>query len=236
MPVRYDPSHSCRISRPAKCIKCKVQGSNMHNRKLFPWGISGTISVLSIIVIVFIILPLRPVNSLTAAPSSESASVRLTWTAPGDDGYVGQASVYDLRYSLDSLTDENWNTAIQVYNEPSPKPAGQGEVFIVSGLEQGTKYFFALKSADEARNWSNLSNVVSITANSTYTCGDVTGNGITNMTDAISILNYVYMEAEIPVPIQYGDVNCDGEVNISDALYISNYIFGQGLAPCDCDF
>ncbi|NIP44841.1 MAG: hypothetical protein GWO41_18010 [candidate division Zixibacteria bacterium] len=208
----------------------------MHNRELFPWGLSGTIAALSIIVIVFIIIPLQPESNLTAAPSNAGASVRLTWTAPGDDGNVGQASVYDLRYSLDSLTDENWNAATQVENETSPKPSGQEEVLIVSGLEQGTKYFFALKSADEAQNWSNMSNVVSITANSTYICGDVSGDGITNMTDAITIVNYVYLDGEIFVPFEYCDVNCDTAVNVSDAVSISNYIFNQGTAPCDCDF
>jgi hypothetical protein len=86
-------------------------------------------------------------------------SVTLTWTAPGDDGNIGTASEYDIRYSTSSITEANWNLASQVLGEPKPSVAGSMETFVVTGLSPGTTYYFALKTADEVPNWSGLSNV-----------------------------------------------------------------------------
>ncbi len=88
------------------------------------------------------------------------AQVTLRWTAPGGDGRIGQASVYDLRYSLTPLTDANWATATPVWGLPAPKASGMPETTIVVGLANSTTYYFAIKSGDEVPNWSVMSNVV----------------------------------------------------------------------------
>ena len=85
----------------------------------------------------------------------------LNWTAKGDDGNVGTATTYDIRYSVDSLTLVSWTGAIQVLNEPAPKIAGSAESFTVSlPLLEGVKYYFGIKIADEASNWSGPSNIL----------------------------------------------------------------------------
>lgn len=104
--------------------------------------------------------PPSAINSL-AATTATANSVTLTWLSVGDDGTFGTASQYDVRYSTDSITAANFNAATQATGEPTPKPAGQNESFTVTGLNQGTKYFFAVKVADEIPNWSGISNVVS---------------------------------------------------------------------------
>jgi predicted outer membrane repeat protein len=86
------------------------------------------------------------------------ASVTLTWTAPGDDGDQGTASHYDVRYATEPISEENWEGAAQTESEPSPKAAGETEMFTVRGLVPDVEYFFAVKVADEALNWSGLSN------------------------------------------------------------------------------
>ena len=88
-----------------------------------------------------------------------STTVALIWTAPGDDGNSGTASQYDIRYSTSSISDGNWASATQVTGEPIPKSAGSAETFTVTGLQNGTTYYFAIKTADEVPNWSALSNV-----------------------------------------------------------------------------
>lgn len=99
-----------------------------------------------------------------ALPSvADAASVTLRWTAPGDDGTVGTAAQYDVRYSTSNITNANWNNATQATGETAPKIAGSAEAFTLSNLAANTTYYFAIKSADEATNWSTLSNVVSIT-------------------------------------------------------------------------
>lgn len=96
-----------------------------------------------------------------AASASTTNGVTLTWTAPGDDGAVGTASYYDIRYSRSPITDATWASASQAGGEPAPKPAGDADSFVVQPLAPGTTYYFALKTADEKLNWSALSNVVS---------------------------------------------------------------------------
>lgn len=92
---------------------------------------------------------------------STSTSVTLNWTAPGDDGTVGSATTYDLRYATSAAILQNWDGATPVSGEPTPAVAGSSEEFTVTGLDPGTMYYFAIKTADEVPNWSGISNVVS---------------------------------------------------------------------------
>lgn len=64
-------------------------------------------------------------------------------------------------------------------------------------------------------------------------CGNANGDGAVNISDAVSIINYVFVGGLPPNPYDAGDVNCDGSVNVSDAVWIINFIFVNGYAPCD---
>jgi parallel beta-helix repeat protein len=88
-------------------------------------------------------------------------SITLTWTAPGDDGNTGTASLYDVRYSTTEIFEANWNAATQCTDEPTPQVAGGTETFTVTGLAPNTTYYFALKTADEVPNWADISNCAS---------------------------------------------------------------------------
>ena len=93
-----------------------------------------------------------------------STSVSLAWTAPGDDGTTGQATTYDLRYSLAPIvTSTNWNAATQVGGETPPKLAGSPETFTVNGLTPANTYYFAIKTIDDVGNISLMSNTTSET-------------------------------------------------------------------------
>ncbi len=92
-----------------------------------------------------------------------ATSVVLSWTAPGDDGDVGTASEYDIRYSTSPITSGNWDAATQVTGESNPQSAGSTESFTVNGLTSGTQYYFAIRTADEVPNWADMSNVVNAT-------------------------------------------------------------------------
>ncbi|UCC44746.1 MAG: fibronectin type III domain-containing protein, partial [Candidatus Zixiibacteriota bacterium] len=100
------------------------------------------------------------VSNLNAGNETET-TVTLTWTATGDDGNVGTASQYDIRYSTSSITEQNWDSAVEVTGEPTPGVAGTPESFVITGLGSDTVYYFAIKVADEVPNWSELSNVAS---------------------------------------------------------------------------
>jgi hypothetical protein len=94
--------------------------------------------------------------------TAQAGDAILTWTAPGDDGAVGTATTYDLRRSATTITAANFSAATQVTGLPAPKIAGSTETFTVTGLTPGV-YYFAIKTVDEAGNWSLISNVISKT-------------------------------------------------------------------------
>jgi hypothetical protein len=96
-----------------------------------------------------------------AADSVYSGGVTLRWTAPGDDGRVGLATRYYLRYAPDSLTAASWATAREAANVPAPHPAGRVERMSITGLAAG-RWCFALRSRDEVPNWSELSNILAV--------------------------------------------------------------------------
>lgn len=98
------------------------------------------------------------------ASGTGTSSVTVEWTAPGDDGYQGEAARYDLRYSLTPISPQNFDVATPAPLVPAPAPAGTRQSTKVVGLEPNRVYYFALKSVDDSGNWSLLSNVAYKTA------------------------------------------------------------------------
>ena len=88
------------------------------------------------------------------------SSISLAWTAPGDDRLSGTAALYDVRYARHVLTSFTWDSAAVATSPPIPRPAGGRESMTLTGLEADADHWFALRTADEARNWSTLSNVL----------------------------------------------------------------------------
>jgi len=84
-------------------------------------------------------------------------SVVLNWITPGNDGMSGTPAKYDIRYSYESITEDNWNYATQVSNEPVPVSGGQQDSMTVLGITSDTVLYFAMKVSDEVPNWSPLS-------------------------------------------------------------------------------
>ncbi|MCA9726891.1 MAG: hypothetical protein R3E12_14150 [Candidatus Eisenbacteria bacterium] len=105
-------------------------------------------------------------------------AIEITFTAPGDDGYSGQAFEYDLRYAMDPDALENdWENTTRVETKP-PQSAGRREAVLVDSLPIRTQYYFGLRTSDEAELWSELSNIAPIrTSDSTcVVLADSTGD------------------------------------------------------------
>lgn len=111
--------------------------------------------------------------STARAQTSADSTVTLRWTAPGDDGNIGTAARYDLRYrttpisGVDTLTW--WNSATVAAGLPSPSAVGSTDSVKVRGLTPAITYYFIIRAADEVPNWSGFSNVAVKTPS-----GDVT--------------------------------------------------------------
>ena len=101
-----------------------------------------------------------PVADL-AVSNPTTSSLDLSWTASGDNGDKDTATSYDIRYSTSWITQENWDSTIQVSDEPIPQPPGSSETFTVSGLSAGITYYFLVRVLDEAGNESVFSNATS---------------------------------------------------------------------------
>jgi hypothetical protein len=66
-------------------------------------------------------------------------------------------------------------------------------------------------------------------------CGDTNLDDAVNISDAVGIINFVFIGGDPPSDPREGDVNCDGTSNVSDAVWLINYIFIGGDEPCDPD-
>ena len=169
---------------------------------------------------------------------TDAASVTLRWTAPGDDGWVGQATAYELRYADSPIDDTNWHQAALAPLALSPATAGTAQIAQVFDLVDGRRYFFAIRTVDDAGNWSAISNVVSLVV--TGSCVGLAGNvdcdpaDIINLSDISALVNHLFI---IEGPIACGgeaNVNGDLSVNLSDLTYLVSYLFYQGPSPVAC--
>lgn len=123
-------------------------------------------------------------------------SVQLHWTAPGDNGVVGTATDYDLRFSTEPINDGNWILATQATNEPQPQVAGSAETMVIDNLTSLVTYYFAMKTSDEVGNTSGLSNVISATT--AFHCGDSNRDGLFNILDVIYLIRTLYKNGPPP--------------------------------------
>jgi len=101
------------------------------------------------------------VPSVGTAQTVTFNSVKLSWTAPGDDSLTGTAAEYDLRYSTTAITSTNFSAATRFTGTPTPTASGTRQTVTVTGLNPNTTYYFAIKTGDEVPNWSGISNVIS---------------------------------------------------------------------------
>lgn len=82
----------------------------------------------------------------------------LKWTATGDNGTYGRADAYDLRVSTAPISEGSFASATPL-TPPAVAVAGTPQSYVVTGLNPGVTYWFAIRARDENGNWSPLSNV-----------------------------------------------------------------------------
>lgn len=136
-------------------------------------------------------VPPSTISNLAALTTGEG-SVQLSWTAPGDDGMVGNATSYQIRYQTSGpINEANWNTATVVASPPTPVATGNGQNFTVTGLHQNTTYYFAIKTADEVPNWAAASNSPSATTIADVIApADITNLTILDITSNLAVIRW----------------------------------------------
>ncbi len=167
-------------------------------------------------------------NLAVSNPTSSSAT--LIWTATGDDGSIGTATQYDIRYSTSPITDANWISATQVTGESAPKTTYSSESFTITGLTPDTTYYFGIKTADEVPNWSGLSNVASGTTSipevriSAYIKSGISGIDEASYRAFIENINQLYSNNGIKVKFKperiewYSGESCGSDFYGNDVI------------------
>ena len=105
-------------------------------------------------------MPPGTINNLMAVYLTDS-TVRLSWTAPGDDGHKGTATSYTILHVTDSTFLSSDSGCVDYDNPPKPQLHGTTQYCEIAGLSPDTTYWFGIFTTDEAGNRSALSNVVS---------------------------------------------------------------------------
>ncbi|MFH2055724.1 MAG: dockerin type I repeat-containing protein [bacterium] len=65
-------------------------------------------------------------------------------------------------------------------------------------------------------------------------CGDADGDGFTNISDAVLMINYIFAGAQIETELCVCDVNSDEIVNITDIVFLIYYIFRLAFTEPQC--
>ncbi|MFH1725741.1 MAG: fibronectin type III domain-containing protein, partial [Elusimicrobiota bacterium] len=97
-------------------------------------------------------------TAVTALTGFVKGSVKLSWTAPGDDGDSGDIGygAYRIRYT--NSPSATWDTAEGEVEWTTSTCAGCADGYLVRNLGPGTTYYFWIKVRDELPdNWSELS-------------------------------------------------------------------------------
>lgn len=95
----------------------------------------------------------------------------LAWTAPGDDGRDGNASLYDVRYvtsadiaalgaaDAQSALIGYWDNLRKLTGEPDPNDAGNLEQIFLPAISPDDTVWFAMRAVDEVGQESVVSNI-----------------------------------------------------------------------------
>jgi subtilisin family serine protease len=132
-------------------------------------------------------------------------------------------------------------------NDNDPLPSGDGPIcylkFIVGA--EGTSDIILYEHVSGTKHYINgeyykysaeyTPGFVSTDQACQGICGDANNDTDVNVSDAVWIINYVFVGGDAPQPIlACGDANGDTDVNVSDAVWIINYVFVGGDSPGDC--
>jgi parallel beta-helix repeat protein len=129
-------------------------------------------------------------------------------------------------YLLQIATDSSFQFMNQIQD------LTDSQYTFINELEAGEQYWWKVKAEDHYGGLTWSSNVLNFWI---MLCGDANNDKTVNISDAVYIINYVFIGGGPPIPLESGDSNCDGDCNISDAVWIINYVFVGGNDPCDTD-
>ncbi|AKQ64156.1 Bacterial Ig-like domain (Group 1) /fibronectin type III domain protein [Myxococcus hansupus] len=110
-------------------------------------------SAAALITLIDDVPPARPGMMLGLVNSS---TVRVTWTATGDNGMDGTAARYELRYSNTPFDAQTFSNATEIPTGTPRSPWLPEELQVTPPVGQATTWYFGLRVFDAANNGSAL--------------------------------------------------------------------------------
>jgi hypothetical protein len=165
--------------------------------------------------------------------SGINTDITIVYPNGGEELYIGRNKeltwlkgegvvVMDLQISRDSGI--TWETITH-------NCAGDGYKWRVCGPATDSALFRIYDATVPTR--TDTSDASFLISEQDFICGDANADIVVNVSDAVRIINYVFVGGDPPDPLDSGDANCDGIANVSDAVWIINYVFVGGNIPCD---
>ena len=183
-----------------------------------------------------------------AANNAESRAIFVTFSTNANPGqgsnndllyvddmelvYLG--AMTDLRYQ--GTTIDGWDPAVTTY---SMEMAGEPNLDdFTANIEGASAVLTKSMEKNEDGSYRIAISVVSgdlqtatcyiinVTVPAGGMMGDVDDNGIVNISDAITLINYL-LGGEISINEQNSDLNGDGEINITDAIALINQLINS---------
>ena len=100
------------------------------------------------------------INDLSALSYPTVGGIKITFTAPGDNGATGTCTNYEIAYSTTVITnDTDFNNALKYDTSGiTPQNSGNTESIILTLLPAGTTFYISVKGVDESGNKSVFGN------------------------------------------------------------------------------
>ena len=73
-----------------------------------------------------------------------------------------------------------------------------------------------------------MSRVAEIYAETWFVRGELNGDGVVDISDAITLLSRLFIDPNTPITFIAADINHDDGVDISDAIYLLDFLFQGG--------
>ena len=162
--------------------------------------------------------PPGAVTNLTGVTYSSGGAVALTWTAPGEDGYVGNlfgAHVFlDAERSTAAFSPNNAQVSFT-----TSQTQGATESFVDSGLIGNATYFIALFTQDTGGNMSGVSNLAT-----SYTLPDPPTNLVITTVAATDLaVNWQIGNNNLPIAYQVWAATAPTGAVVSSSPYQDSF-------------
>ncbi|MEM7235079.1 MAG: trypsin-like peptidase domain-containing protein [Planctomycetota bacterium] len=112
-----------------------------------------------------------------------------------------------------------------------PQGLTMARSWTVENLEPGTEYHWQIETVNDCGRV--LGPVWSFTTPGAdrFQRGDARDSGDVNLSDAITILNYLFLSGASPSCLKAADADDSGGLNLTDGVYLLTFLFQGGAAP-----